>query len=223
MYLGSKYLSFHRTRQAASAAVRSKSGLGCTPRPTAPPIHYQGLVGRYSARKRKWAYQGKLRQQGTENKIYVGSGDMKAVARKIANARGRELATCKRKKNKRRARAESMERFKVKAEMFSGWVPRDLDWTIRMRGRAAMMMVSAPGIYVGFLMGRERAWREALLSQWERADAQIRLQIARMDSNGDALREQATRAMRGIFVGTRVQGVGSDLGCCRTGGMAEAC
>ena len=49
-------------------------------------------------------------------------------------------------------------------------------------------------------MLRERAWREVVLSQWERTDAETRLQCVGMDSNDCALKKQATRAMRQIFV-----------------------
>lgn len=205
MYLGSEYISFHQTKREGLAKARtcqSKAGLGRTPRPAAPAVHYRGLVKRFSKREGKWKFQGRLRQQGTENKRYVGSGDMKAVAHKIAKAQGRELAQCKREKNKRRAPAETIRRFKVLAEMFKGWLPRDLTCAIQMRGRAAMAMVNAPGIYIGFLMGRERAWREALLTEWERADAETRLLFTGMDSNDAALQKQATRAMRAIFVGS---------------------
>ena len=48
-----------------------------------------------------------------------------------------------------------MERFLLMARLFNEWVPRDLFGAIQMRSQASMMVVNAPRIYVGFLLGRE--------------------------------------------------------------------
>ena len=53
-----------------------------------------------------------------------------------------------------------MERFLLMARLFKEWVPRDLFGAIQMRSQVSMMMVNAPGIYVGFLLGRELTWRK---------------------------------------------------------------
>ena len=46
------------------------------------------------------------------------------------------------------------------AELSKEWVPRDLVGAIQMRREVYMMMANAPGICVGFLMGRELTWRK---------------------------------------------------------------
>ena len=53
------------------------------------------------------------------------------------------------------------------AELFKEWVPMDLVGAIQMRREVSMFM-HAPGIYVGFLLGRERTWRQAILKVWGR-------------------------------------------------------
>ena len=110
LYLGQKYQSFHATKKEAwaakkeckSQAVQKQQAMWATKkeasRPPAPLVHYTGLVSRYLTRKGKWIFEGRLRVRGTENKKYVGSGDMTAVAKNIVRARGEELAQCKRKR-----------------------------------------------------------------------------------------------------------------------------
>ena len=75
-----------------------------------------------------------------------------------------------------------MERFRLLARLFKEWVPRDLVGAIQMRSQVSMMMVNAPGIYVGFLMGRERTWRKAILKVWDRMSPSTRLQIMGLDT-----------------------------------------
>ena len=59
-----------------------------------------------------------------------------------------------------------------------------------MRREVFMMMVNAPGIYVAFLLGRERTWRQAILKGMgpdepldALADPGIGLTRARLESN----------------------------------------
>ena len=55
--------------------------------------------------------------------------------------------------------------------MSHGWIvqgvgPQGSVRAIQMRSQVSMMMVNAPGIYVGFLLGRELTWRKAILKVW---------------------------------------------------------
>jgi len=76
-----------------------------------------------------------------------------------------------------------MERFLLMARLFKEWVPRDLFGAIQMRSQVSMMMVNAPGIYVGFLMGRELTWRKAILKVWGQMSPSTRLQLMGLDSH----------------------------------------
>ena len=62
-----------------------------------------------------------------------------------------------------------------------------------------MMMVNAPGIYVGFLLGREITWRKAILKVWGQVSPWTRLQIMGLDSNEADLRATASQIMHTCF------------------------
>ena len=54
-----------------------------------PPLHVQGLLLRFSKRTREWIYQARVRQRGSDTKVYLGSSSsMKYVASKVASAKG---------------------------------------------------------------------------------------------------------------------------------------
>ena len=172
--------------------------LGSTPRP--PAVLFKGLVPRFSARTGSWAYQGRVRQPGTDTKRYVGSSDsQKHLARKIAKTMGNQAAPRWRKKRDRRPVTETMERFKMLTEIFKGWRPRDLSGAVQRRGQAAMMIVQAPGMYVAFLMGREHQWRDAVLKTWGATDNAQRLSIAGLDSNDEPMQLEASKAMHNML------------------------
>ena len=142
-------------------------------------------------------YEGRVRQPGSDTKVYVGtSSSMTSMASKVASAKGQDVFACKRQKCLRRAPDDSMERFRLLAELFKEWVPRDLVGAIQMRREASMMMVNAPGIYVGFLLGRERTWRQAILKVWGRMSPSTRLQIMGLDSHEQGLRATTTLVSR---------------------------
>ena len=124
-------------------------------------------------------YEGRVRQPGSDTEVYVGSSSsMTDMASRVASAKGQDVfAACKRRTCLSRAPADSMERFRLMAELFKEWVPRDLVRAIQMRREVSMMMVNAPGIYAFFLFGRERAWRKAILKVWGRMSPSTRLQI----------------------------------------------
>ena len=92
-----------------------------------------------------------------------------------------------------------MERFRRMADMFKEWAPRDLVVAIQMRREVSMMMVNAPGIYVGFLLGRERTWRKAIIKVWERMSPSTRVQIVGLDSHEADLRATASQIMYTCF------------------------
>ena len=56
-----------------------------------------------------------------------------------------------------------------------------------------MLMVNAPGIYVGFLLGRELTWRKAVLKVWGRMSPSTRLPIMGLDSHEADLRAAASQ------------------------------
>ena len=99
---------------------------------------------------------------------------MKYVASKVASANGQDVSACKRRKCMRSTPDDSMERFRIMARLFKEWVPRDLVGPIQTRSQVSMMMVNAPGIYVGFLLGRELTWRKAILKVWGRMSPSTR-------------------------------------------------
>ena len=72
-------------------------------------------------------YQGKMRQPGSDTKVYLGSSsDMKYVASKVASAKGQDVSACKRRKCMRRTPDASMERLCLMTGLFKECVPRDL-------------------------------------------------------------------------------------------------
>ena len=101
-----------------------------------PPLHFQGLMLRFSKEKGEWIYQGLVRQRGSYTKVYLGSSiSMTYVASKIASAKCQGLSACKRRKCMRRAPDDSMERFRLMALLFKEWVPKDLFGAIQMRSQ----------------------------------------------------------------------------------------
>ena len=66
---------------------------------------------------------------------------------------------------------------------------------IQMRCQVSMMMVNAPRIYVGFLLGRELTWRKATLKVWGQMSPTTRLQLMGLDSHEADLRATASQNM----------------------------
>ena len=121
--------------------------------------------------------------------MYLGSSSsMTDVASKISSANGQDLSACNRRKCMRITHVDWMERLCLMAGLFKEWVPRDLFGPSRCRVRFSMMMVHAPGIYVGLLLGRELTWREAILKVWGQMSPWARLQIMGLDSKNADLR-----------------------------------
>ena len=207
VYQQTKYVGYHRSEAAARACIKTlkadgrSHGLGSTTRSAArPPVKFRGVVLRWSKRRNDWMYEGKVRKPGSDTKAYVGLGSsQQEVAGMIAKAIGTDVDGCKRKKCRRSTPAESMERCRKLLKMLPGWTPRDVTGAVRMRGSVAQMIVNAPGIYVGWLMGREHAWREALRHVWERTDCESRLGVMGMDSRDEQLRKQAGAIMHRVF------------------------
>ena len=85
------------------------------------------------------------------------------------------------------------------ADLFKEQVPRDLVGAIQMRREVSMMMVNARGIYVGFLLGRERTCRQAILHVQGRMSPSTRLQIIGLDSHEQDLRATASQIMYTCF------------------------
>ena len=145
-------------------------------------------------------YEGRVRQQGSDTKVYVGSSSSREyVARKVASAKDQYVSARKRRKRLRRAHDESMERLRLMAGLFKEWVPRDLVAAIQMRSQVSTLMVNAPGIYVGLLLGRELTWRKAILKVWEWMSPSTRLQIMALDSHDADFRATASQIMRTCF------------------------
>ena len=123
-----------------------------------------------------------MRQQGSDTKVYLGSSsDMKHVASKVASAKGQDVSARKRLKCTRRTQEDAIDRFILMARLFKEWVPRDLFGAIQMRSQVSMMMVNAPGIYVGCLLGRGLTWRKVILKVWGQMSPWTRLQIMGLD------------------------------------------
>ena len=172
--------------------------LGSTPRPQA--VLFKGLVPWFSVRTGQWMYQGRVRQPGTDTKLYIGSSaSQKTLASKIAKATGNQEVLPMRKKCDRRPVTDTLERFQMLTVIFKGWRPRDLTGAVQRRGQAAMMIAQAPGMYVAFLMGREHSWRDAVLNTWEATDYAQRLSIAGLDSNDEPMQLEASTAMHNIL------------------------
>ena len=180
--------------------LKTMAGLKGDPRPQA--VLFKGLVPKFSARSGKWSYRAVVRQAGTDCKLYVGTYDnQRDAASNIAKVMGHETCALERKKCNRRPVMETMQRFKLLAAIFKGWCPRDVTGAVKRRGKAAMMMVQAPGMYVAFLMGREHSWRDAVLKTWEATDCAQRLLVAGLDSNDEPVRVKASKAMHDILRG----------------------
>ena len=108
----------------------------------------------------------------------------------------------------------SASRMRLLLTLFSGWFSADLAGAVAARTDCALMAVSAPGVYVGLLLGREPSWRQAWTKQWRSTPAETLLQIAGADSNDQKLREAAAKIMFSIFVQAFRQWV-------RSGNMVE--
>ena len=70
--------------------------------------------------------------------------------------------------------------------MSHGWIvqgvgPQGSVRAIQMRSQVSMMMVNAPGIDVGFLMGRELTWRKAIVKVRGQMSPLTRLQLMGLD------------------------------------------
>ena len=92
-----------------------------------------------------------------------------------------------------------MERFISMARLFKEWVPRDLFGAIQMRSQVFHDDGERPGIYVGFLMGRELTWRKATLKVWGQMSPLTRLQLMGLDSHEADLRATTSQSMRTCF------------------------
>ena len=103
LYIGATYHSFHATlAKGHKARLEAQAmALHISQDKASPPIHCQGLLLRFS--DRKMDVPGKLRQPGSDTKVYLGSSsDMKYVASKVASAKGQNMSACKRLKCMRR-------------------------------------------------------------------------------------------------------------------------
>ena len=79
-------------------------------------------------------YEGRVRQPGSDTKVYVGSSSsMTYMASRVPSAKGQDVSARKRRKCLRRVPDDSMERFRLLAELFKEWVPRDLVGAIQIR------------------------------------------------------------------------------------------
>ena len=180
--------------------LKTKAALKIAPMPQA--VLFKGLLPNFSVQKGKWTYRAVVRQPGTDRKLYVGTYDnQRDAASKIAKVVGHDASALERKKCNRRPLNEAIQRFKLLADIFKGWCPRDVTGAVKRRGKAAMMMVQAPGMYVAFLMGREHSWRDAVLKTWEAADYAQRLLVVGLDSNDEPVQAKASRAMYDILRG----------------------
>jgi hypothetical protein len=130
LYIGATYHSFHATLAKGHKArleAQTSMALNISKDKASPPIHVQGLLLRFSKGKRKYIYQGKTRQPGSDTKVYLGSSsDMQYVASKVASAKGQDVSACKRRKCMRMTPDDSMERCRLMAGLFKEWVPKDL-------------------------------------------------------------------------------------------------
>ena len=74
---------------------------------------------------------------------------MDEVAQWVAELKGKELAQCKRTKERRMTPQESANRMKILLKVFSGWVPADLSGALAVHPHCSLMIVNPPGVYVG--------------------------------------------------------------------------
>ena len=187
-----------KARLRSTPRLKTMAGLKGDPQPQA--VLFKGLLPKFSARSGKWSYRAVVRQAGTDCKLYIGTYDnQQDAASKIAKVVGNGTYALERKKCNRRPVMETMQRFKLLATIFKGWCPRDVTGAVKRRGKAAMMMVQAPGLYVAFLIGREHSWRDAVLKTWEATDCAQRLLVAGLDSNDEPVRVKASKAMHDIL------------------------
>ena len=88
--------------------------------------------------------------------------------------------------------------------MSRGWIvqgvgPQGSVRAIWMRSQVSMMMVNAPGIDVGLLLGRALTRRKAILNVWGQMSPWTRLQITGLDSTEADLRATARHIMHTCF------------------------
>ena len=107
----------------------------------------------------------------------------------------KNVSECKRRKCMHRTPDDYMERFRLMARLFKEWVPKDRLGAIHMRSQVSMLMVNARGIDVGFLLGRELTWRQAIQKAWGRTSPSTCLHIMGLDSHEADLRATASQIM----------------------------
>ena len=107
LYIGATDQSFHATLAKGHKArleAQTAMALNISQDKASPPIHVQGLLLRVSERKGTWIYQGKMRQPGSDTKVYLGSSSrIKHVASKVASTKGQDVSARKRLQCMRRA------------------------------------------------------------------------------------------------------------------------
>jgi hypothetical protein len=120
LYLGSTYNSFHATRAAGlNACKTARPAKPTNPETCPPPLHVQGLLPRFSKKRGEWMYEGRVRQPGSDAKVYVGSSiNTTYMASSVASAKGQDVSACKCRKCLRRAPDDWMERFRLMADLF---------------------------------------------------------------------------------------------------------
>ena len=70
-------------------------------------------------------HEGRVRQPGSDTKVYAGSSNnLTDMASKAASAKGEDMSACKRRKCLRRAPDESIERFGHVAGLGKEWSTR---------------------------------------------------------------------------------------------------
>ena len=69
-----------------------------------------------------------------------------------------------------------------------------------MRGTVAMTIANAPGLYVGFLMGREHAWRATVPKQWAGEYVSTQVKTLGLDSHDKELQQKADCAIYPVLI-----------------------
>ena len=166
----------------------------------APGPKYKYVVPRRIGGRTMFDAQVRPSGSRSTSKVYLGRF---AKSSQAANAAAAflhvELRDCKARRMNLREAASSAKRFEILVGAFAKWEPADLASARRFRHGAAFMWSAAPALYIAGLLGKEHAWKCALVECWAHMPPCVLLSLAGIDSHDEDIKRVAAQRMHDIF------------------------
>ena len=144
--------------------------------------------------------QKKIRKRTCWTKKYFPRAKSpKEAAARVAEYLETTLGSIKVEKSSQESPARSADRMAFLCEMFRGWVPADLQNSVKFRGKASSLQAYGPAAYVAGLVGKEDRWRDAVLKIWEAMPSSERLRLQGMGSRDEALALDGARTLHAFL------------------------